>query len=203
MTAAERSPPERQGPTWYARPVRVGSSSSRLAEPSPAPVDGAPAPAASQPRSVREWDRIRDENWPLILGVSTVAAEICTLAPVTPLVRGPIVLWFCLVCTGMAWVRILRVGDVAAEIVAALALSVALSGLTSAAFLYAGHWSPSGTMVALEAITVFGIVVDRRINGDALRPPRADDDHPDLGGVLHRDPVDLDVLGTRRSARAR
>jgi hypothetical protein len=111
---------------------------------------------------------LRAENWPLILAVSTVAAEICTVVPVTPFVRGPVVLWFALVCSGMAWVRVLRLADPLAEAVAATALSVALSGLVSAAFLYSGHWSPSGTMLTLEAITLAGVILDWRANGSTL-----------------------------------
>ena len=79
-----------------------------------------------------------------------------------PVVRGPLVLWFSLVCTGMAWVRLLRIADPLAEIVTAIALSIALSGLTAAALLYAGHWSPSWTMVALETNTLAGVILGRR-----------------------------------------
>ena len=97
--------------------------------------------------------------------VSTVAVELAWLVQADPVVRGPLVLWFSLVCTGMAWVRLLRIGEPLAEAVAAIALSVALSGLTAAAFLFAGHWSPSWTLIVLEAITLAGVILDRRVNG--------------------------------------
>lgn len=111
------------------------------------------------------WDRIRAENWPGIIIASTLAVEIASMLHLDPIVRGPLVLWYALVCTGMAWVRLLRIPDPLAEAVTAISLSVALSGLTAAAFLYAGHWSPSWTMVALEAMTLVGVILGSRRAG--------------------------------------
>ncbi len=102
------------------------------------------------------------ENWPGIIVASTLAVEIASILQLDPIVRGPLVLWYSLVCTGMAWVRLLRIPDPLAEAVTAVSLSVAMSGLIAAAFLYAGHWSPSWTMVALEAITLAGVILGRR-----------------------------------------
>ncbi len=126
-----------------------------------------PEPASAEPdlESARRWDQIWAENWPWIIVVSTVAVELAWLVQADPVVRGPLVLWFSLVCTGMAWVRLLRIGEPLAEAVAAIALSVALSGLTAAAFLFAGHWSPGWTLIVLEAITLAGVILDRRVNG--------------------------------------
>jgi hypothetical protein len=111
--------------------------------------------------------------------MSAVAVEAARLANVDPVVRGPLVLWFCLVCTGMAWVRLLRIPDPLAEGVAAVAMSIALSGLVSGLTLYGGHWSPSGAMIALEVITLVGVVLDlyrarkqsagSRVTPDSLR----------------------------------
>ena len=143
--------------------------------PEPEPADAAvvelwsapnePKPAAIEPWRAASLDQIRADNWPWIIAVSTVAVAICTLVQADPVIRGPIVLWFSLVCTGMAWVRVIRISDPSAEAAAAVALSVALSGLAAAAFLYLGHWSPSWTLVVLQAITLAGVFVDRRING--------------------------------------
>jgi hypothetical protein len=93
--------------------------------------------------------------------------EIATLVKLDPPIRGPLVLWFSLVCTGMAWVRLLRLDDALAEVVTAVALSVALSGLTAAAFLYAGHWSPEWSLIVLEAITLAGVLLGRRFGRTA------------------------------------
>jgi hypothetical protein len=104
----------------------------------------------------------------LIITISIVAVQICTIVQAIPVaVRAPVVLWFSLLCSGMAWVRLLRIRDELAEAVAAIALSVALSGITAAVFLYAGHWSPSWTMVVLEAMALTAVILDRRIHGTA------------------------------------
>jgi hypothetical protein len=121
------------------------------------------APSDQPLTGARDWDRIRAENWPWVIAVSTVGVEIASLVQIDPLVRAPLVLWFCLVCTGLAWVRLLRIADPLPEAVASVALSVALSGLVAGAFLYAGRWSPSGTMLALEAMTLAAVVLDLRI----------------------------------------
>jgi hypothetical protein len=131
----------------------------------PEPTVPEPEPAAIEPSHPFGLDQIRASSWPWIIAVSTVAVAICTLVQANPLIRGPIVLWFSLVCTGMAWVRVIRITDPLAEAAAAVALSVALSGLAAAAFLYSGHWSPNWTLVVLQAVTLAGVFVDRRVNG--------------------------------------
>jgi hypothetical protein len=151
---------------WYANRVGVRLPLGRLPVRSLLDAGGEP-PQASPEREGARWDQIWAENWPWIIVVSIVAVELSWLVQADPVVRGPLVLWFSLVCTGMAWVRLLRIGEPLAEAVVAIALSVALSGLTAAAFLYAGHWSPGWTLVVLEAITLAGVILDRFINGTA------------------------------------
>jgi hypothetical protein len=131
----------------------------------PEPTASEPEPAAGKSARLLRLDEIRANSWPSIIAVSTVAVAICTLVQADPLIRGPLVLWFSLVCTGMAWVRVIRITDPLAEAAAAVALSVALSGLAAAAFLYSGHWSPNWTLVVLQAVTLAGVFVDRRVNG--------------------------------------
>ncbi len=97
----------------------------------------------------------------MVIVASTIAVELTSLVTVHPIVRGPLVLWFSLVCTGMAWVRLLRIDEPVAEIVTAVALSIALSGMVASAFLYAGHWSPNWTLLALEGITLVGVALGR------------------------------------------
>jgi len=119
-------------------------------------------PTSAEPHleSAQRWDRTWADAWPAIILASSVAVAIASLVEANPVVRAPLVLWFSLVCPGLAWVRLLHLGEPLVEAVAAIALSVALSGLTAGAFLYAGHWSPSWIMVALIAITVVGVAVD-------------------------------------------
>jgi hypothetical protein len=148
-------------PDSIARGQRVRRRASLSASPAAAPVAELAPLAEPEFEHPRGWYQIRAENWPRIIVVSTIAVEIASLVNVDPLVRGPLVLWFSLFCTGMAWVHLLRIREPLAEAVTAIALSVALSGLTAAAFLYAGLWSPSWTMVVLEAITLVGVMLSR------------------------------------------
>ena len=143
----------------------VGSPPGRLPVESLWDTGHESAPAEPDQEGAPRWEQAWADNWPSIIVVSTVAVEVAWLVQVDPLVRAPLVLWFSLVCTGMAWVRLLRIGQPLAEVVAAIALSVALSGITASAFLFAGHWSPGWTMVVLEVITLAGVILDRRING--------------------------------------
>lgn len=153
----------------YARSLwdTVSEAAPEPAAPNPAPEPAAPEPEPAASKSARPFrlDQIRANGWPSIIAVSTVAVAICTLVQADPLIRGPVVLWFSLVCTGMAWVRVIRITDPLAEAAAAIALSVALSGLAAAAFLYSGHWSPNWTLVVLQAVALAGVFVDRRVNG--------------------------------------
>jgi hypothetical protein len=106
------------------------------------------------------WGWSWERAWPRLILGSIVAVAIATLVPLPPVVRSSVVVWFCLFCTGMAWVRLLRLRSRLAEVVAALALSFAISGLVAAAFLYAGRWSPAGTMTTLQCLTACAVLVD-------------------------------------------
>lgn len=170
---------------WYASDMGVGrtrAGTSELTSPEPivgvAPreeasqlpgLDGRPddlgdpeTSASAPPIALGTWDRIRGEAWPWLIVGSMIAVQVATLVRLDPRLRAPLVLWFCLLCTGMAWARLLRLA-VLPEMIIAISLSIALSGLASALFLYTGHWSPSGTMLVLQATTLAGIVLNNRL----------------------------------------
>jgi hypothetical protein len=100
--------------------------------------------------------------WPAILVLSAGAAGLVVGAGVPPALGTPFVLWFILVCPGMALVRLLRLGDPVAELGIGIALSVALATLVSGALLYAGAWSPRATLAILAAVTVAGALAQWR-----------------------------------------
>jgi len=140
--------------------VGVGTLLNLLSAPR---LVGAEADARPDPAGVGEVGHpasTRKYAWAWILLSSTLAVELATLFDAPALVRGPLVLWFCLFCTGMAWVRLLRLEDRLAAAVAAVALSVAMSGLTATALLYSGHASANLTMLTLEAFTMIGVFLD-------------------------------------------
>ena len=107
----------------------------------------------------RRWEQDWAAAWPSLIVISTIAAAIAFLFGVESQIRGPLVLWFCLVCPGMAWARLLRLGEPLVEGVIAVALSVALSGLTAGAFLYAGQFTPGLILAVLMAIALLGVAL--------------------------------------------
>jgi hypothetical protein len=100
--------------------------------------------------------------WPPLLLASAAAASVVAFAGPSSPARLPVVLWFLLVCPGMALVRLLRVGDAIAEIAIGVALSAALVTLVAGTMLYAGAWSPNGTLAILVGLTVIAAAVDMR-----------------------------------------
>ena len=69
--------------------------------------------------------------WPAIIVVSAVAAGGLVYAGVAGPLRVAAVLWFLLICPGMAFVRLLRVADLATELMLAIGLSLALDAVVA------------------------------------------------------------------------
>lgn len=67
--------------------------------------------------------------------------------------------WFLFVCPGMALVRFLRLHDPMVEWILAVALSITLDAIVSGAQLYAGRWSPGGTLGILIVLSIEGALV--------------------------------------------
>ena len=70
---------------------------------------------------------LRHPGWREVLVVSAVLAGAVQLAPPHSPLRLAVILWFVLVCPGMAVVRLLAVNDAATELALAVALSIALA----------------------------------------------------------------------------
>jgi hypothetical protein len=92
-------------------------------------------------------------GWPQLATASGLLAGALVLAGVHSPVRVLVVLWFVLICPGMAVVRLLRLADPVAELALAVAVSITLAGLVSGVALYAGLWSPDVSLVVLVAVT--------------------------------------------------
>jgi uncharacterized membrane protein len=93
-------------------------------------------------------------RWPEIATESALLAGLLALSGVQSPVRVLVVLWFVLVCPGIALVRLLRLEDPFAELTLAVAVSITLALVLSGVGLYAGLWSPTVTLCVLIAITV-------------------------------------------------
>ena len=73
--------------------------------------------------------------------------------------RPFIVLWFLCVCPGMALVRFLRLAEPVVEWILAIALSFAVDAMVAGVLLYAGRWSPTGTLEILMGISLGGAIL--------------------------------------------
>ena len=97
-------------------------------------------------------------RWTTILVASAVLAGVVDVAELHSPLRVVVILWFVLVCPGMAFVRLLDLDDAAAELALAVALSIALAMAAGGAALYSGLWAPGATLAILIAITIAAAV---------------------------------------------
>jgi hypothetical protein len=109
-------------------------------------------------RSIRTMTR-SPWIWPAIIILSGVGAGVVALGNVESPIRPLIALWFLFVCPGMAFVRLLRLGEGLSEWPLAIALSLALDVIVAAAMLYAGAWSPRWGLVALICLSFSGAIL--------------------------------------------
>jgi hypothetical protein len=96
-------------------------------------------------------------TWPVVITLSMAVVEILVYNDVATPLRPWITMWFLLVCPGMAYVRLLHISDAVSEFVLAVALSLVLALLSSAAVLYAGLWSPELILMLLIGLSMVGV----------------------------------------------
>ncbi|CAA9570966.1 MAG: hypothetical protein AVDCRST_MAG49-3609 [uncultured Thermomicrobiales bacterium] len=94
--------------------------------------------------------------WPAVIIGSSIVVGILTFADVESPVRSAVSLWFLIACPGMAVVRLIGVGETAVELTLAVALSLALDTLVAMVMLYAGMWSPEGSLAVLIGVSLVG-----------------------------------------------
>lgn len=92
----------------------------------------------------------------IILSLLATIAVIVADAP-QPF-RAVVVLWFLILCPGMAFVRLLQVKDAWAEWTLAIALSLAIDALVAIFILYVGLWSPVWILVVIAILTLAGVL---------------------------------------------
>ncbi len=97
--------------------------------------------------------------WTLIIMLSAVAVGLVNFVFTDVVVRPAIVFWFLLFCPGMVLVRFFRLKNPVMEWTLALALSVTIDGLVASIQLYAGLWSPAGTLSILIGLSLCGAIV--------------------------------------------
>jgi hypothetical protein len=98
-------------------------------------------------------------TWPIILILSAIAAGLVTFVLPGIVVRPIVVMWFLFVCPGMVVIRFLRLKEPVVEWTLALALSFAIDAIVAGIQLYAGRWSPTGTLVILMSLCLGGALM--------------------------------------------
>ena len=97
--------------------------------------------------------------WPLIILISAVGTILVVFWDFAPGFRPVVVLWYLLICPGMAYVRLLNLRDLLAEWVLAVALSVSIDAIVSGVMLYAGFWYPLYALLFVISVSVLGVVL--------------------------------------------
>ena len=87
---------------------------------------------------------LRSALWSLVIVASAIGAGLAVVSDMGSPIRPVIAFWFLLICPGMAIVHLLRVGDRAAEVTLAVALSIAIDTIVAEAMILTGLWSPKG-----------------------------------------------------------
>ena len=98
-----------------------------------------------------------DPRVAIVLVLSTLAAAAAVALQLPAPVRAPIVIWFVVVCPGLALIRPFRVGPPFVELTIAIGLSLSIDGIVAAIFLYAGRWSPEGALAILCVLTLVAV----------------------------------------------
>jgi uncharacterized membrane protein len=93
-------------------------------------------------------------RWAHIALASAALAGTLEVTGVHSPLRPAVMVWFVLVCPGVAIVRLLRLEDAVAELALAVALSIALAMAVGGIALYSGLWAPGATLAILIAITI-------------------------------------------------
>ena len=102
-------------------------------------------------------------RWAIVVAAFAVAAATAAAAGAPASLRAPVVLAFLLLGPGMAYVPLLGLGDLLAELTLGLATSLALDLAVAAAMLYAGAWSPRTSLLVLVGVALAGAALQAGI----------------------------------------
>ncbi len=97
--------------------------------------------------------------WPTIIIFSTIVVGFVNFISTDIVVRPIVVMWFLFVCPGMVVIRFLRLKEPVVEWTLALALSFSIDAIVAGIQLYAGRWSPSGTLIILISFCLGGTIM--------------------------------------------
>ncbi len=99
---------------------------------------------------------IRSSWWSIIIILSAIAMILAVVSGIETPARPLITFWFMLVCPGMAFVRLLRIEERFAELILAIALSIALDTIVAEAMVLNRLWSPKWGLFVLICLSLVG-----------------------------------------------
>jgi hypothetical protein len=94
--------------------------------------------------------------WPIVMLISASGAGLSVASGMAAPVRPAIILWFFLICPGMAFVRLLGIKEHVTELTIAVALSIALDVIVSETMVLINVWSPERALLTLVSVSIFG-----------------------------------------------
>lgn len=101
-----------------------------------------------------------DARVPLGIGIAALATTGLFATEAGPPFQGTVAIAFLLVGPGLAWVRLLRLGDRAAEWTIAVVASIAIDGAVATALLTTGLWTPARALGTIVVVTIAGSMLD-------------------------------------------
>jgi hypothetical protein len=99
-------------------------------------------------------------GWPAAIIVSGLFSLALVGLDVRFFLRPAVLLWFVVVCPGMAWVPLLNVKDVALSWTLAIAASLLIDLLLGITMVYFHLWSPLWSLIALVVMAGAGVYVN-------------------------------------------
>lgn len=94
--------------------------------------------------------------WPLAIFLSTLAVIFFVLIAPGTAVQPYIVMWFLVMCPGMAWVRLLHFNQIIVELTLCITVGLSIDAIVVGLFLYGHFWSPPVMLITLSLFTLVG-----------------------------------------------
>ena len=98
-------------------------------------------------------------GWPILITASAIGTGLSVVGNLELPLRFTLVLWFLLVCPGMAFVKLMCLQDFIKEIALAMALSLGLDFALATLMLYTRLWYPEFGLIILIGLCLIGVIL--------------------------------------------
>ncbi len=101
----------------------------------------------------------RTTLWPVVIVISALGIGLLAGFDSDSPVRPIVTMWFLLVCTGMAFVRLLDIKDYLIEFVLGVTLSITMTTIVSEMLVLSKTWEPTKGLFILIGISMVGVIL--------------------------------------------